>query len=122
LALDDITKLIDTGREQGQLIYNDVKSLIPHDVHSSEDFDDLLTTIGTRGIDVLERQPKLSSSALEQKFEEEVEDVELHLTPGALENTNDPVRIYMRQMGVVPLLTREEEVDIAKRIENSMLN
>ena len=121
MALDDITKLIDNGREQGQLIYNDVKSLIPHDIHSSEGFDDLLTTIGTLGIDVLERQPKLSSLALEQKFEEEVEDVELHLTPGALENTNDPVRIYMRQMGVVPLLTREAEVDIAKRIERGQL-
>ena len=121
LALDDITKLIDTG-ERSHLTYNDVRSLIPHDVHSSEDLDDLVTTIGTRGIDVLEGQHKLPSSALEQKFEEEVEDVELDLTPSALENTNDPVRIYLRQMGIVPLLTREEEVDIAKRIERGQLS
>ena len=99
-----------------------MNDLIPHDVHSSEDLDDLLTTIGTRGIDVLEGQPKLPSSALEKKFEEEVEDGELDLTPGALENTNDPVRIYLRQMGIVPLLTREEEVDIAKRIERGQLS
>ena len=97
-------------------------SLIPHDVHSSEDLDDLLTTIGTRGIDVLEGRPELPSSALERKFEEEVEAVELDLTPSALENTNDPVRIYLREMGIVPLLTREEEVDIAKRIERGQLS
>ena len=121
LALDDITKLIDAG-EKGHLTYNDVRSFIPHDVHSSEDLDDLVTTIGTRGIDVLEGQPKLPSSALQRKFEEEVEDVELDLTPSALENTNDPVRIYLRQMGIVPLLTREEEVDIAKRIERGQLS
>ena len=121
LALDDITKPIDAG-EKSHLTYNDVRSLIPHDVHSSEDLDDLVTTIGTRGIDVLEGQHKLPSSALEQKFKEEAEDVELDLTPSALENTNDPVRIYLRQMGIVPLLTREEEVDIAKRIERAQLS
>jgi RNA polymerase primary sigma factor len=122
LALDDTTMLIDAGKEKGQLTYNDVMNLIPHDVHSSEDLDDLVTTIGTRAIDVLEGQSKLPSAALERKFEEEVEDGELDLTPGALENTNDPVRIYPRQMGIVPLLTREEEVDIAKRIERGQLS
>src|SRR5271169_5308701 len=122
LALDDITKFIDAGKEKGHLTYNDVRSLIPHEVHSSEDLDDLVTTIGTRGIDVLEGQPKLPSSALQRKFEEEVEDVELDLTPSALENTNDPVRIYLRQMGIVPLLTREAEVEIAKHIERGQLS
>src|SRR5450759_4210138 len=123
LALDDITKLIEAGREKGHLTYNEVKDLIPHDVHSPEDLDDLLTTIGTRGIDVLESQPKLPSSAFEKQFEEEVEGGgELDLTPGALEKTNDPVRIYLREMGIVPLLTREGEVDIAKRIERGQLN
>jgi RNA polymerase primary sigma factor len=123
LALDDITKLIDAGREEGHLTYNEVKDLIPHDVHSPEDLDDLLTTIGTRGIDVLEGRPELPSSAFEKQFEEEVEGGdELDLTPGALEKTNDPVRIYLREMGIVPLLTREGEVDIAKRIERGQLN
>ena len=121
MALDDITKLIDAGKEKGYLTYNEVNDLIPHDVHSPEDLDDLLATIGTRGIDVLEGQPKLPSSALEKKFEEEVEAGEIDLTPGALEKTNDPVRIYLREMGVVPLLTREGEVDIAKRIERGQL-
>jgi len=117
---DDIKKLIDAGKEKGYLTYDQVNDLIPHDVHSPEDLDDLLTTIGTQGIDVLEGPAKLPSSALEKKFEEVEEageDVELDLTPGTLEKTNDPVRMYLREMGTVPLLTREGEVEIAKRIE-----
>jgi len=119
---DDIKKLIDTGKEKGYLTYDQVNDLIPHDVHSPEDLDDLLTTIGTQGIDVLEG-PKLPSSALDKKFDEEEagEDVELDLTPGAMEKTNDPVRMYLREMGTVPLLTREGEVEIAKRIERGQL-
>ncbi len=98
-----------------------MNELIPqNDVRSPEDLDDVLATIGTLGIDVLKRQPKLPSSVLKRKFEEEVEpgeDLGLDLVPGAVEQTDDPVRIYLREMGVVPLLTREGEVDIAKRIE-----
>ncbi len=121
---DDIKKLIDAGKEKGYLTYNEVNDLIPHNVHSPEDLDDLLTTIGTQGIDVLEGQPKLPSSEMAKKFEQEIEageDVELDLTPGALEKTNDPVRMYLREMGTVPLLTREGEVEIAKRIERGQL-
>jgi RNA polymerase primary sigma factor len=117
---DDIKKLIDAGKEKGYLTYDQVNDLIPGDVHSPDDLDDLLTTIGTQGIDVLESGKGLPS---EQKFEdiEEGEDVELDLTPGALEKTNDPVRMYLREMGTVPLLTREGEVEIAKRIERGQL-
>jgi len=97
-----------------------VNDLIPNHVRSPEDLDDVLATIGTLGIDVLERQPKLPSSVLKRKFEEEVEpgeDLGLDLARGAVEQTDDPIRIYLHEMGVVPLLTREGEVDIAKRIE-----
>jgi RNA polymerase primary sigma factor len=122
---DDIKKLVNVGKEKGYLTYDEVNNLIPHDVHSPDDLDDLLTTIGTQGIDVLEGGPsKLPSSALEKKFDsemEEGEEVELDLTPGALEKTNDPVRMYLREMGTVPLLTREGEVEIAKRIERGQL-
>jgi RNA polymerase primary sigma factor len=128
LALDDkfdeIKKLIDTGKEKGYLTYSEVNDLLPHDIHSPEDIEDLLTTIGTQGIDVLEGPTKLPSSALEKKFDPDLEageDVELDLTPGALEKTNDPVRMYLREMGTVPLLTREGEVEIAKRIERGQL-
>jgi RNA polymerase primary sigma factor len=120
---DDIKKLIDAGKEKGHLTYGEVNDLIPNDLHSPEDLDDLLSMIGTQGIDVLDESPKLPS---EKKFAdaelaEEGEDVELDLTPGALEKTNDPVRMYLREMGTVPLLTREGEVEIAKRIERGQL-
>ncbi len=87
-----------------------MNELSPNDVRSPEDLDDVLATIGTLGIDVLERQPKLPSSVLKRKSEEEVEPgggLGLDLVPGAVEQTDDPVRIYLREMGVVPLLTRE---------------
>jgi RNA polymerase primary sigma factor len=117
---DDIKKLIDAGKEKGYLTYDQVNDLIPGDVHSPEDLEDLLTTIGTQGIDVLEG-PKTPSSAIEKEEAEAGEDVELDLTPGALEKTNDPVRMYLREMGTVPLLTREGEVEIAKRIERGQI-
>jgi len=119
---DDIKKLVDAGKEKGYLTYDEVNDLIPNDVHSPDDIEDLLTTIGTQGIDVLEG-PKIPGS-LDKKFDGEIEageDVELDLTPGALEKTNDPVRMYLREMGTVPLLTREGEVEIAKRIERGQL-
>jgi RNA polymerase primary sigma factor len=124
LALDNFKKLIDAGKEKGYLTYNEKNDLISRDVHSPEELHDLLTTLGTQGIDVLEDQPKLLSPALEQKLEKEVEageDGELDLTAGFHEKTNDPVRIYLREMGMVPLLTREGEVDLAKRIERGQL-
>jgi len=121
LALDDIKTLVDAGKEKGYLTYNEVNDLFPHDVHS---LDDLLTTIGTHGIDVLGGQSKLPTSSLKNQLDDEVEasdEVELDLTLAALEKTNDPVRIYLRKMGTVPLLSRQGEVDIAKRIERGQL-
>ena len=117
---EDIQKLIDAGKEKGYLTYNEVNDLIPGDLHSPDDLDDLITTIGTQGIDISEDGPKFGA----EKFDpdaEEGEDVELDLTPGTLEKTNDPVRMYLREMGTVPLLTREGEVEIAKRIERGQL-
>jgi len=112
---DDIHSLIDTGKEKGYLTYGDVNEMMPDDMATSaDDIDDLITTIGTQGIDLLDG-PKFGA---DKDFElEEGEDVELDLTPGTLEKTNDPVRMYLREMGTVPLLTREGEVEIAKRIE-----
>ena len=112
---EDIHSLIDTGKEKGYLTYGDVNEMMPDEMATSpDDIDDLITTIGTQGIDLLDG-PKFGT---DKDFElEEGEDVELDLTPGTLEKTNDPVRMYLREMGTVPLLTREGEVEIAKRIE-----
>jgi RNA polymerase primary sigma factor len=115
---DDIQGLIDAGKEKGYLTYGDVNDMMPEEISSADDMDDLLTTIGSQGIDLLDA-PKFPG---DKDFElEEGEDVELDLTPGTLEKTNDPVRMYLREMGTVPLLTREGEVEIAKRIERGQM-
>jgi RNA polymerase primary sigma factor len=115
---DEIQGLIDAGKEKGYLTYGDVNDMMPEEISSADDMDDLLTTIGSQGIDLLDA-PKFPG---DKDFElEEGEDVELDLTPGTLEKTNDPVRMYLREMGTVPLLTREGEVEIAKRIERGQM-
>ena len=107
---------------KGYLTYSEVNDLIPHEVHSPETLDDLLTTIGTRGIAVLEGHANMPTLTREKLEDEAASDeVKLDLTLDAFENINDPVRIYLRQMGAVPLLTREGEVEIAKRIERGRL-
>jgi RNA polymerase primary sigma factor len=124
LAIDDkfdheIEGIIEVGKEKGYLTYGDVNDMLPEEMGSSpDDLDDLITTIGTQGIDLLDN----AKFPGDKDFElEEGEDVELDLTPGTLEKTNDPVRMYLREMGTVPLLTREGEVEIAKRIERGQL-
>jgi len=113
---DDLEKLIDTGKEKGYLTFGEVNDLLPGDITSPDELDDLMTTINTQGIDVLSGETR-ERDKYEPEAGEEPEDVELDLTPGQLEKTNDPVRMYLREMGTVPLLTREGEVEIAKRIE-----
>jgi RNA polymerase primary sigma factor len=117
---DDIDKLIDTGKEKGYLTYGEVNDLLPGDITTPDDLDDLLTTINTQGIE-LGGESRLDRDKYEPEAGEESEDVELDLSPGTLEKTNDPVRMYLREMGTVPLLTREGEVEIAKRIERGQI-
>src|SRR5215472_6937071 len=123
---DEVQKLIDIGKEKGYLLYDEVSDLLPPEISSSaEDLDDLFSAFGTAGIEVIDTDDQsfaaLDKVASDKKFEEQPEDVELDLTPGALEKTNDPVRMYLREMGTVPLLTRDGEVEIAKRIERGQL-
>ena len=115
---DEIRALIALGKEKGYLLYDEVNELLPADITSSEELDDLFSTFGSAGIEVVDsekayRDDKLQGEAGEQD--------DLDLTPGALDKTNDPVRMYLREMGTVPLLTREGEVAIAKRIEQGKL-
>jgi RNA polymerase primary sigma factor len=132
---DQVRQLIAMGKERGYLLYDEVNDILPPEVHSSEEIDDLLSTFERYGIDVYEDLSSAkaalaaadSSDSAETSGKEEPaassasEDGELDLTPGSLEKTNDPVRMYLREMGTVPLLTREGEVAIAKRIERGQL-
>jgi RNA polymerase primary sigma factor len=124
---DQVNKLISLGKEKGYLLYDEVNDLLPSDVHSAEDLSDLLSMFDNEGIEVVDspRAKAAEGIALDKtddiKSDEAGEDVELDLTPGALDKTNDPVRMYLREMGTVPLLTREGEVEIAKRIERGQM-
>jgi len=122
------------GKERGYLLYDEVNDILPAEVHSSEEIDDLLSTFERYGIDVYEdlSTAKAALAAADADGGAEPpkddtpiaaasEDGDLDLTPGTLEKTNDPVRMYLREMGTVPLLTREGEVAIAKRIERGQL-
>src|SRR5215470_559854 len=125
---DSVQKLIDIGKEKGYFLYDEVSDLLPPEIGASaEDLDELLSAFGTAGIEVIAAADQnfdaLDKIRGEKKFETEAteEGIELDLTPGALEKANDPVRMYLREMGTVPLLTREGEVEIAKRIEGGQL-
>ncbi len=127
---DQVRQLIAMGKERGYLLYDEVNDILPAEVHSSEEIDDLLSTFERYGIDVYEdlstakaalAAADSSETAEITKEEPAQEDGDLDLTPGTLEKTNDPVRMYLREMGTVPLLTREGEVAIAKRIERGQL-
>jgi len=117
---EEIRQLISIGKEKGYLLYDEVNELLPSDITSSEDLDDLFSTFGSAGIEVVDSEQKYREDKLLDR-PEGGEELELDLTPGALDKTNDPVRMYLREMGTVPLLTREGEVEIAKRIERGKL-
>jgi RNA polymerase primary sigma factor len=100
---------------------DEVNDLLPQDAQSPQEVDDLLGSIATRGLDVVEGESASPYSALERRLAQDSEEVELDLTPGAPDSASDPVRVYLREMGASPLLTREEEVEIAKRIERGQV-
>jgi RNA polymerase primary sigma factor len=130
---DAVKQLIAIGKERGYLLYDEVNDSLPAEVHSSEEIDDLLTTFERNGIEIYEDQAsakaaravEVSTNPGEREGAEKSDghegESDLDLTPGSLEKTNDPVRMYLREMGTVPLLTREGEVTIAKRIERGQL-
>src|SRR4051812_17475349 len=118
---EQVLDLINLGKQKGYLLYDDINELLPADVSNSDELEDILATFGTAGIEVVEESPKFpSEDKLDAKLDE-VGEEELDIT-AALEKTNDPVRMYLREMGTVPLLTREGEVEIAKRIERGQNN
>ena len=116
---DEVRQLINIGKEKGYLLYDEVNELLPADITSPDELDELLSIFGSAGIEVIDSDQKYLRDDVKpiDRTSEGAEELELDLTPGALDKTNDPVRMYLREMGTVPLLTREGEVEIAKRIE-----
>ncbi len=118
---DEVRQLIQVGKEKGYLLYDEVNELLPAEITSSDELDELFTTLGNNGIEVVDSEQKYKEDKLLDRRSEGSDDIGLDLTPSAIDKTNDPVRMYLREMGTVPLLTREGEVEIAKRIERGKL-
>jgi RNA polymerase primary sigma factor len=128
--LVEVKKLISIGKEKGFLTYDELNSTLPAEVVSSEQFGSIMTMFGEMDIEIVdapegERQQKPRSTAEPEEASEEADEgdagedseKEIDLTPGALSRTDDPVRLYLKEMGSVALLSREGEIEIAKRIE-----
>ena len=118
------------GKERGYLLYDEINDSLPADVHSSQEIDDLLSTLERQGIEIYEdiaaaNATRAAANAAEgpepDPKEELAAEADLDLSAGVDPKSQDPVRIYLREMGSVPLLTREGEVVIAKRIECGQL-
>src|SRR5881296_133301 len=126
---DEVKRLISMGKEKGFLTYRDLNSTLPADMVSSERLSSLMTMFGEMDIEIIdspegERYQQMMSEGegtteeAEEAGETEEEDKKIDLTPGDLARTDDPVRLYLKEMGSVSLLSREGEIEIAKRIED----
>lgn len=119
---EDVDKLLEVGKEKDYLTYDDINRLLPPEVNSADDIEAIFDVLNSEGIHIGDGDDKFGDlSDLDKKEGLEDEDIELDLSPGLLDKTNDPVRMYLREMAIVPLLTRDGEVAIAKRIERGQL-
>jgi RNA polymerase primary sigma factor len=116
---DEVRELILMGKERGYLLYDEVNDMLPEGICSSDELDSIFSLFGSAGIEVIDSEQKFGDEAKkDDKNGDGAEDGEFDLGTLTLDKTNDPVRMYLREMGTVPLLTREGEVEIAKRIEH----
>src|ERR1700720_1258281 len=131
---EQVRQLITVGKERGYLLSEEVEQVLPAELHSTEEIDDLLSTFERIGISLYEdlAAAKAARATVDPIFPESptgdwsekaaaADEGELDLTPGMLDKNNDPVRLYLREMGTVPLLKRQDEVAIAKRMERGHL-
>ncbi len=114
---EGVRELINLGKEKGYLLYDEVNDVLPDDIHSSEDLDNIFYLFGNAGIEVIDSEHQFEAVQKKMRPKKPTEEGEPEVAAEALDKTNDPVRMYLREMGTVPLLTREGEVEIAKRIE-----
>ncbi len=108
-----LRQLVDSGKEKGFVLYDEVNEILPDEMAAGREIDDLLADFDNAGVEILE-EPKLE---FDKKLEEGDEFGDQELVQEFIDKTNDPVRMYLREMGTVPLLTREGEIELAKRIE-----
>jgi len=117
---DEVKELILMGKERGYLLYDEVNDLLPEGICSSDELDSIFSLFGSAGIEVIDSEQKFQDEGKkdDKRGDEGGEEGEFDFGAITLDKTNDPVRMYLREMGTVPLLSREGEVEIAKRIEH----
>ena len=121
---EEIRQLIVVGKEKGYLLYDEVNEVLPPELTSAEELDNLFNVFGNAGIEVVDTHQKAPADKPRVRHSESADDggtENIAPTLGAIDKTSDPVRMYLREMGTVPLLTKEGEVAIAKRIERGKL-
>jgi RNA polymerase primary sigma factor len=121
--LEELDKLIAMGKQKGYLTYDEVNDALPSDIVSLDQLDDIMMMFGAMDIEVVDsakagRLPSEMAEAQPEPEEEEPAEAGIDLSPGPVGRTEDPVRLYLREMGRVALLTREGEITLAKRIED----
>ena len=115
-----LARVITAGRDKGRLTYDELNNLLPDDVASPEEIDELLTALGKENIEIVDKPSSQPASRLEKRAEEEQKEEEA-AEPVEVGQLDDPVKMYLRQMGQISLLTREQELALAKRIEAAEL-
>jgi RNA polymerase primary sigma factor len=116
--VEEIKALVALGKKKGYLTYDEIMSQLPEDETSAERFDEIFRALGEMDIEVVDAPERRKGTDGEEAAEEEASpEAELDLSPAPVGRTDDPVRMYLREMGRTPLLTREGEIRIAKRIE-----
>ena len=121
-SIEEVQQLIDIGKEKGYLTYDEVNDVLPADMVSSEQIEDVMSMFGEMDIEVVDSAQKDESHSESQtsgnnSSDDDDEEETTEFDAGTIGRTSDPVRMYLREMGQVSLLTREGEVEIAKRIE-----
>jgi RNA polymerase primary sigma factor len=109
--------VVSPGRKKGFLTYREMNSLLPEEVAPADQIDNILNLFDEMEIEVADEAERPKAVGASEPQEEESSEVELDLVPSSVGRTDDPVRMYLREMGKTPLLTREGEIRIAKRIE-----
>lgn len=117
----ELSELIALGKEKGHLTFEEVNNILPVDIVSSEEIDEILTILGDENIKLVDTEEEVTKESVEEgaQGEEKKEEAPAAEDVSKLVQIDDPVKMYLRQMGQISLLTRKEEIEIAGKIKDS---